>query len=331
MLFKDDSAARNQHEAVRNNVGWFRWTHDLLEVTGADATRVMDYIFVNSIAKAPVGRSKYTTMLNEDGEIIDDVIVIHLGEDHYWLSTLYIPEMIEWINVQKGGRDVSLKELTYEIDMYAIQGPNATSMVNKLVAMPVDEMQRFSVEENKIGDIAVKIHRGGFTGENGYEIFCDIVDTNSVKEAIQVVAKHFDAPELRTLEVYVRSLPVEKGLALRQDFYGLNPYEADLGWSVDLDKDFVGKESTLRIKEAGPKRRLVGIEFESESYEDISQGERIRKNGRDVGFVRAAIYGYTVEKNIGFAIIDTDKAETGDIVQVGCNNSSAVIVNKRWI
>lgn len=331
MLFKDDNVARAQHEAVRNNIGWFRWTHDLLEVTGADSRSYLDYIFVNSIAKASVGQSKYTTMLNEDGQIIDDLIVTRVGENQYWISTLYIPEMMDWIDSHKGDLDVVYRELTYEVDMYSIQGPNSLSMVNKLVDNPVDSLQRFTMEKNNIGDIDVNVHRSGFTGENGYEIYCSIEDTRAVEKAIRDAGKKLDAIELTVLEVYVRSLPVEKGFALRQDFYGLSPYECGLGWSVDLSKEFIGKEAAKRIKEEGPKRKLTGIEYLAESYEDINQGERIRLQGRDVGFARAAIYGYTVNKNIGFAVIDSGKAEIGDSVEVGPNRSPAVIAEKQWI
>ena len=331
MLFKDDKVARAQHDAVRNNVGWYRWTHDLLEVTGTDSTSFLDYIFVNSIAKAPVGRSKYTTMLNEEGQIIDDVIVTHMGENYYWISTLYIPELMEWIDLHKGERDVEYKELTYEIDMYSIQGPNSLKMVNKLLAEPVDSLKRFAIVENKVGDIEVKVHRSGFTGEKGYEISCDIAESKALEEAIKKTAEEFNAPELRVLEVYARALPVEKGLALRQDMYGLSPYECGLGWSVDLDKDFIGKEPTLRFKEGDLKRKLVGLEYLAESYEDINQGERIRLFGRDVGRVRAAIYGYTVDKNIGFGVIEVDKAKIGDKVEIGPNRAPALIVEKQWI
>lgn len=331
MLFKEDLVARAQHEAVRNNVGWYRWTHDLLEVKGADATRFLDYLFVNSIAKAPVGRSKYTTMLNEAGQIIDDIIVTHMEENLYWISTLYVPEMKEWIDLNKDSLDVSYRELTYDVAMFSIQGPNSLKMVNKIVASPVDSLKRFAMEVNKIGEITVKVHQSGFTGEAGYEIYCDVADTAEVEKTIREAGKQIGAVELNVLEVYCRSLPVEKGFALRQDFFGLNPYEADLGWSVDLEKDFIGKAATLRFKNEGLKRKLVGIEFLTESYEDISQGERIFKRGVDVGFVRAVIYGYTVEKNIGFAVIDVAKAEIGDRVEVGSNQTPAVIVTKRWI
>ena len=331
MLLSSDNSVKAQHEAVRNAVGWYDFTHKLLEVTGEDATSFLDKIYVNNIAKAKIGGAKYTTMLNEDGQIIDDVIVTCMAKNTYWISTLYIPEMMQWIDSHKGDFDVDYKELTYDVDMYSIQGPNSLKMVNQLLATPVDSLKRFAMVENKVGDIAVKVHRSGFSGENGYEVFCDIEDTKALEEAIREAGKPFDALELTVLEVYVRSLPVEKGFALRQDFYGLNPYECDLGWSVDLDKDFIGKEATVRVKDEGPKRKLVGIEYEAPSYEDINQGERIRLHGRDIGFVRAAIYGYTVDKNIGFAIIDVDKAKIGDKVEVGPNRSPAQIVGKQWL
>jgi glycine cleavage system aminomethyltransferase T len=331
MLFKEDQVARAQHAAVRNNVGWYRWNHDLVEVTGTDATRFLDVIFVTSIANTPVSRSKYTTMLDEDGGIIDDVIVTRLDEAHYWISTLYGPRLTAWFDRQKGDLDVAYREITDETAMVAVQGPNSRALVNRLVAEPVDSLERFTIAPATIGHMAVKVHRGGFTGELGYEIYCDMADLPALEQAIGEAGKAFDAVHLTVLEVYVRSLPGEKGLVLRQDLHGLSPYEAGLGWSVDLSKDFIGKEAAERVKDEGPKRKVVGLEFEAESYEDVLQGERIRHQGVDIGLVRAAMYGYTVEKNIGFAIVQADKAVAGTRVQVGPNRSPAVIVERRWI
>jgi glycine cleavage system aminomethyltransferase T len=331
MLFKDDTTAREQHDLVRNNVAWYRWTHDLVEVSGKDASAFLDYIYVAPIAKAAVGASKYTTMLNEEGGITDDVIVTHLDECIYWISTLYAPRLLPWIDEHKEGFEVGYRELTHEIDMYAVQGPNSLEFMNSLLADPVDGLKRFHMAENTIGEIPVKIHRSGFTGELGYEIYCAIEDSKAVAEALAGLNEKFSTHELDVLEVYVRSLPVEKGFALRQDIYKLSPYEANLGWSVDLSKDFIGKEATVLIKDEGPRRKLMGLEFEAESYEDICQGERVRCRGIDIGFVTAAVYGYTVEKNIGFAVINANKATAGTRVTVGPNDSPAVIVEKCWI
>jgi len=331
MLFKNDQAARAQHNAVRTNIGWYKWTHDLVEVKGKDAAGFLDYLYVNAIAKAGIGRSKYTTMLNDAGQIIDDVIVTHIGEDYYWISTLYAPQLIAWMDQKKDGRDVTYQDITSEVDMYAVQGPNSRALINSLAAAPVDEMKRFMMIDSVIDGIAVKVHKSGFTGEEGYEIYCAMSDSGSIRNAIVNAGKALNAAELTILEVYVRSLPVEKGFALRQDLYGLSPYEADLDWSVDLSKDFAGKEAVLRVKEEGPQYKLVGIEYEAESYEDIAQRERVYYQGVDVGFVRAAIYGYTADKNIGFAVVESSKVPIGSKVTVGENHSPAKIVNRIWV
>jgi len=215
--------------------------------------------------------------------------------------------------------------------MYAVQGPNSPLILNTLLEKPIDGLKRFQIEDNRIGDIEVKVHRGGFTGELGYEIYCARAVTKNVEARIREACLRHQAPEIDILEVYVRSLPVEKGFALRQDMYGLTPFECGLDWSVHFDKDFIGREALVKAKEEGPKYKLVGLEFEAESYEDISQREIVYCYGVPCGFVRTAIYGYTVDKNIGFAVIEAKKAVNGQRVTVGPNDSPAVITEKRWL
>jgi glycine cleavage system aminomethyltransferase T len=204
-------------------------------------------------------------------------------------------------------------------------------MMNALSKSSIDDLKRFQVADNQIGDVQVKVHRSGFTGENGYEIYCTKSDSASVEAALREVGKSLNAVELDILEVYVRSLSMEKGFALRQDMFGLTPYECGLDWSVDLEKDFVGKDALLRAKEEGPKQLLMGLEFLAESYEDITQREIVYSHGIPCGFVRAVIYGYTVDKNIGFAVIDRAHAVVGEKVTVGSNDSPAIVTDKCFL
>lgn len=333
MLFKEDAAARAEANAVRTNAAWYRWTHDLIDVTGSDAAAFLDWIYVNTIAKSPVGRTKYTCSLNEEGKLIDDCIVMHMGEDHYWISTLYGPHFIRWADAHKGSWQVSYRDITKEVDMYAIQGPNSAEVVNDLIADTVDSMKRFSVFPSKAAGVDVQVHRSGFTGENGYEIYCAMGDTEKVRDAISASAEKFDVPELQILEVYVRSIPVEKGFALRQDMYQLTPYECGMAWMLHPDeKDFIGREAVLRAKENGPKHQLVGFELDPScvSYEDIAQREIIYHKGIPCGFVRTCIYGYTVDKNIGFAVVDAN-VPIGTEVTIGCNDAPAILTEKNWL
>ena len=330
MLFKEDEVARAEAKAVRTNAGWYRWTHDLVELTGPDAEKFLDWMLVNTMAGLPVGKGKYTTMLDEDGGIIDDLMAMHKGEGTWWLSTLYGPHMVKWFDAHRDGYDVAYEDITQTIDMYAVQGPNSAKVMNALLADGVDELKRFQMLETKVGDIAVTVDRGGFTGELGFELYCSREDSAAVAEAIARAAAAFDAPRLTTLEVYVRSLPMEKGMALRQDYKGLTPFEANLGWSVHMDKDFFGKAALEQAQAEGPKRAFVGFEIERESYEDIAQNEIVRKRGIPVGICRQMIYGYTVDKNIGFGIVDAKKVPLGTRVTIGPNDSPAVVVEPKW-
>ena len=330
MLFKEDEVARAEAKAVRTNAGWYRWTHDLVELKGADAEKFLDWMLVNTIAGTPVGKGKYTTMLDEEGGIIDDLVAFHKTDDVWWLSTLYGPHMVRWFDAHKEGFDVEYRDITQEMDMYAIQGPNSAKVASELLGAPVDGISRFQIVDAHVGDIDVTVDRGGFTGELGYEVYCAREDSQALSEAIAKAAAAYDAPRLTTLEVYVRSLPMEKGMGLRQDYKGLTPFEANLGWSVHMDKDFFGKEALESAQAEGPKRAFVGIEIERESYEDIAQNEIIRKRGIPVGICRQMIYGYTVDKNIGFGIVDAGKVPLGTRVTIGPNDSPATIVEPKW-
>ena len=330
MLFKEDEVARAESQAVRTNAGWYRWTHDLVEVTGADAEKFLDWMLVNVVAGLPVGMGKYTTMLDEKGGIIDDLVVMHKTPDTWWLSTLYGPHAIKWFDAHKGDYDVAYKDITQDIDMYSVQGPNSAAVMADLLGEPVDALKRFQVVDAKAGEIDVVVDRGGFTGELGFEVYCARKDSAAVAELIEAAAAKHDAPRLTVLEVYVRSLPMEKGMALRQDYHHLTPFEANLGWSVHMDKEFFGKEALVAAQEEGPGHAFVGIEIERESYEDIAQNEIIRKRGIPVGVCRQMIYGYTVDKNIGFGIVDAKKVPLGTRVTIGPNDSPAVIVEPKW-
>lgn len=327
MLFREDTVARADAEAVRKNVGWYEWTHDLVEVRGKDAHKLLDYVCVNVISETP-GVSKYTTMLNEEGKILDDTIVTCMEEGKYWVSTLYGPKFMPLIDKYIADMDAEYEDLTTKVGMFAVQGPNSQAMLDSILETPIGDMKRFRMADNKIGDLPVRVHRSGFTGENGFEVYCDRDKLPVLEEALAKAGEKFDARKLKTLEVYVRSLPMEAGLALKQDMAGLTPSEAGLGWSVHMDKDFHGKEALENYEE---EYKLIGIVLDEgrESYEDIAQNEVLCHKGVQCGIVRQMIYGYTVDKNIGFAIVDKKFAEPGTVLTAGPNFAKVVVAEDK--
>ena len=330
----NDPVMRAQHEAVRNTVGWYCFTHYLLEVTGADATDLLDKIYVSSIAKTKVGRAKYTTMLNEDGIIIDDVIVFHLEEDKYWISTLHLNnKLIPWLDDHKGESNVAYEDITSTTEMYAIQGPKSKDLLNALLAENVDEQKFFSIRDNKIDNVPVKIARSGYSGELGYEIYVAAEQAGFVETKLAECGKAFGGVEVTEFQVKVWSLPSEKGYNLMSDLRGTNPFEVGFEDSIDWSKDFIGKEALEKVKAEGPQRQILGfiVDDEAVQIEGMNRGSFgavVKVNGEDAGRVTKYVYSYTLEKSIGFALVDRAKAKVGDRLTI--SGHAAIFTDKVW-
>lgn len=313
-MTKVDAHMRREHETIRNHVGFYNFTHQLLEVTGPEAGKFLDRIFVNSIEDCEVGMAKYTTMLNEDGEITDDVIVFRLEEEKFWVSTLFIQEMIDWFDSHKENYDVSYEEITEDVSMYAVQGPKSREFLNTILRDDISDIRYQGIKDNMIEDIEVKVARAGFTGELGYEIYVVPACNAFMEEKLCETGHEFEV-DMITSDAVLSSLPREKGYVLMSDLEGINPIEAGFGWSVDWDTDFIGKDVLTKVKEEGPKRSLLGFTVQDDEAE-IEAGDVIKKDGKEVGKVTTFTYGFTVEKGIGFALVENDLAEIGDKVLI---------------
>ncbi len=326
MMLKNDELRRSEHSAVREKVGYYDFTHQLLEVKGRDAARFLDMIYVNSIAKAKVGTAKYTTMLDPQGHILDDVIVFRLGEEEFRVSTLFIDKLIAWLDDHKEGYEVTYRDITSENTMFAVQGPNSRTLLNRILSNSIDELAFYAIADNKIGDIHVRIARSGFTGELGFEIYCAPADAPQIENTLVANGADLGLTKITT-DVIIGSLPHEKGFVLMQDLQGANPYEVGFGWTVGKNKEYIGREATEKIHEEGAQRQLLGFELLEEA--EVAQGDQIVVNGQEVGKVTSCTYGYTCEKFIGYSLISAP-AKVGDAAEIGANKVKAVLVDRVW-
>ncbi|WP_062551571.1 aminomethyltransferase family protein [Peptoniphilus phoceensis] len=309
---KNDELRRKEHEAVRNSVGYYDFTHQVLDVFGKDAEDFLDKIFVNDIKNMKNTHALYTTMLNEDGKIIDDVIIFRLEKEKYLISTLYIDKMIKWFDKFKEGFDVDYKDITDDLTMFAVQGPKSKDLVNKIVDKDISDLKFFTIEDNSLGDIALMVARAGFTGELGYELYVQSDKKDILEEKIKEAGKEFDLVNITT-DVIIGSLPGEKGYVLMSDLEGANPLEVGYGWTVAWDSDFIGKDALLKAKE-NVNRDLFGYELLEDG--EVEAGDIVLLDGKEIGEVTKFIYGYTVEKYIGYCMIEKDKAVEGKKVEI---------------
>lgn len=309
---KNDELRRKEHEAVRNSVGYYDFTHQVLDVFGKDAEDFLDKIFVNDIKNMKNTHALYTTMLNEKGKIIDDVIIFRLEKEKYLISTLYIDKMIKWFDKFKNGFDVEYKNITDDLTMFAVQGPKSKELVNKIVDEDITNLKFFTIEDNSLGDIALMVARAGFTGELGYELYVESDKKDLLEEKIKETGKEFDLVNITT-DVIIGSLPGEKGYVLMSDLEGANPLEVGYGWTVAWDSDFIGKDALIKAKE-NVTRDLFGFELLEDG--EVEAGDIVLLDGKEIGKVTKFTYGYTVEKFIGYCMIEKEKAVEGKKVEI---------------
>lgn len=334
-VYKYDEMKRSEHMAVRTTVGWYLWTHQIVEVTGEDCAAFLEMIFPKNIGNLAVGRERYTPMLDENGQIIDDVVVFRMEEKKFWVSTLFRAEMFQWFAAHKGEYDVAWTDVTPQWEMYAVQGPKSLEMVNGLVKEPVDGQKFFEMKANEIDGIPVYINRAGFTGEKlGYEIYFPKAEAPGMEPKLRAAADKLGGKEVTEFQVMAWTLPAEAGFYYMRDLRHTNPYEVGLENGINWEKEFIGKEALAKIRDEGAAREVVGF-----TVEDVdihikgrhmgNEGEFVYKDGEYVGRCMKIVYSYVREINNGLIIAKKGALKPGD--KVTMHGHEAVITGTRFL
>jgi aminomethyltransferase len=271
-----------------------------------------------------VGQCKYVFVTAPDGGIINDPVLLRLGENHFWLS-LADSDVLLWAMgvAHNSGMDVTIREP--DVGPVQVQGPKSKDVMVDLFGEDILEVPYYFLRRYEVDGMPVMVSRTGYTAELGYEIYLFDASRNGVRlwDAI------LQAGEPHGLAVigpcHIRR--IEGGiLALGCDMWlDTNPYEVGMGydWMVDLEQktDFIGKEALARIKQEGPTRKLAGVEIEGASLGAYNDGSMIdcfpvNHNGQRVGQVTSACHSPRLEKNIGYAMVPIELAELGTELEV---------------
>lgn len=334
-IYKYDEMKRSEHMAVRNTVGWYLWTHQIVEVTGEDCTEFLEWIYPKNIGNLAIGRERYTPMLDEKGEIIDDVVIFRMGEKKYWISTLFRAEMFRWFEAHKGEYQAAWEDITPQWEMYAVQGPKSLEMVNQLTERPSDDQKFFEIRENKIEGIPVYINRAGFTGEKlGFEIYFPKQEAPKMEGKLRELAESLGGKEVTEFQVMAWTLPCEAGFYYMRDLRHTNPYEVGLAGGINWDKEFIGKEALKEIRDQGAKREVVGFtvadaDIHIKGRNMGNEGEFVYKDGECVGRCMKITYSYVKEINNGTIICTKGSLKPGD--KVTMHGHEAVICEPKFI
>ncbi len=316
------SGILEEHEAVRTRAGLFDVSHmGELAVTGADALANIQKWITNDASKLADGQAVYSPICYEHGGCVDDLIVYKKGDDNYLIvvNAANTEKDYEWLKQNSFG-DVRIENISAAVAQLALQGPLAEQVLQKMTSTDLSQIKFFwFLDSVEIASVKCLVSRTGYTGEDGFELYCDASDVAKLWDSILATGKEDGV------------LPIGLGardtlrFEARLPLYGqelsetITPLEAGLGFFVKLDKgDFIGREALAKQKEAGLSRKLVGFEMLERGIPRTHY--EVQVNGETIGEVTTGTMGPTVKKNIGLALIDAKFATIGQEIDVIIRN-----------
>jgi len=296
-----------EHETVRQAVGVFDVSHmgEFL-IEGEHSLELIQKVSCNDASKLTIGKAQYTCLPNDDGGIVDDLIIYKIEEEQYLLvvNASNIEKDWKWIE-SKNDVGANMRDLSKNYSLLAIQGPKAIEAMQSITSHDLSAIKFCNFV---VGDFAgiehVIISATGYTGSGGFEIYCKNSEVKQVWDKVLEAGADFG---IKPIGLAARdTLRLEMGYCL----YGndiddtTSPIEAGLGWITKFTKDFTNSEALKSEKEHGPKRKLIAFEMDDRGIPrqgyDIVDG-----NGKTIGVVTSGTMSPSLGKGIGLGYVPT--------------------------
>lgn len=306
---------KDEHFAVRNKVGLFDVSHmGEVFVRGKDAIQAVDGLITNDLSNAHLGQAIYTAMCNENGGIVDDLIVYKLSEEEVLMCVNASNRFKDFAHIKKHIKgDISLVDESDDWVQLALQGPLAESLLQKLCEEDVSTLKYYTGKSSTVADCPVFLARTGYTGEDGFEIYTKNAFGEKLFDALMKEGKAFEMQNC--------GLGCRDTLRLEAKFllYGndmneeVNPIEAGLSWVVKLDKKtpFVGMGAIRKIKEEGPKRRLRGFILKEKGV--LRPHYFILDGDKKIGELTSGSFCPTLGYSVGLGYVDVGSTKLKEV------------------
>ena len=288
-----------------------------VEITGPDAFKFIQLLTPRDLSKLSVGQCKYVLIINEDGGILNDPVLLRLGENHFWLS-LSDSDILLWAQGVAVNSGLDVKVVEPDVSPLQLQGPKSAEIMIKLFGENIKDLKYYWFRELELDRIPLIVSRTGWSSEFGYELFLrDGSKGNELYEKIMEAGKDLGIKAGHTSSIR----RIEGGMLSYHadaDIY-TNPFELGLDRLVNLqgDIDFIGKEALKKIKTKGVKRLQVGLEIKCEKLSGPNTlFWPLKFDDKFIGKVTSAVYSPRLKKNIALAMVDIHYSKIGTNLDV---------------
>ena len=283
-----------------------------VEITGPDAAKFVQYLTPRRLTECAVGQCKYVLLTDENGGLINDPVLLKLGENHFWLS-LADSDVLLWTKAIAAHTEMDVHITEPDVSPLQLQGPHAFDVMVTLVGDWPGNLGYFWFQEHDLDGIPLVISRTGWSGQRGFEIYLrDGSMGDLLWERIMEAGRAFGiapaAPsQIERIEAGMLSYATDMTLEN-------NPFEINLGKLCDLDMqaDFMGKEALKRIKQEGVQQRLVGLEVGGGPMIEFNADHwRIMDGEEPVGVVTSSVYSPRLDKNLALGYVSVGCSDAG--------------------
>ncbi len=305
-----------EHLQVRKSLGIFDLSHmGEFFVRGAGALEFIQKMTTNDASTLRMQQVQYSAMCYPDGGIVDDLLVYRLPDEYMLVvNASNIDKDFDWL-MQHKPAGVELVNRSDELGLLAIQGPNAEATTAKMTDFNLAAMSYYESGRAKFCGRDTLFSRTGYTGEDGFEIYCDPAIATQLWDQAVEAGKAFGVEPI--------GLGARDSLRLEMRYmlYGndidksTNPIEAGLGWICKVEKgDFIGREPILKMKEGKPARRLQSLMLKDKAIP--RHGYPIFIGDKNVGVVTSGCFSPSIEQGIALGYIDREHGKVGDVVEI---------------
>ena len=322
-----------EHMRTRTKAGLFDVSHmGEIWVEGEDAIPFVNRLTTNDVTKLVDGQAQYSALTNENGGVVDDLLVYRFDQDKLLLvvNAGTTDKDWAWITSHKGDDNVTLTNASADYCQIAVQGPLAKIILEKLTDADLDGIKYYHFTTGVVDGVDAIISRTGYTGEDGFEVYAAADKARQLWDKLLEAGYYGTENGILPAGLAARNtLRLEAGMSL----YGheitdeITPLEANLGWITKLQKgEFTGSDKLNEEKQRGVSRRLIGFEMTDRGI--ARDGFDVYINAKKVGYVTSGSPAPFLQKNIGMAFVPVEFANVGEELKIDVRGKqlSAVVV-----